>query len=117
LWERGPDIGQRHILGHSDLGFARHVAQNVHSAAFAVHGGEYPVDMVGVGDVAGDRQRLAAKPADGVRGCLDASRVAVEQYEVGADLGQCERHDAAHALCAAGHDGGPAGQIKQVGHG
>ena len=52
-----------------------------------------------------------------VRGRLDAGRVAVEQHEVGAGLGQRECHGAAHALRASGHDGGAAGQIEQVGHG
>ena len=43
--------------------------------------------------------------------------IAVKQHEVGAGLGQRDRHGAAHALGASGNDGGPAGQIKQVRHG
>jgi hypothetical protein len=45
---------------------------------------------------------------DGVRGHLDAGRIAVEQHEVGAGLGKRGRHTA-HALRASGNDGGPAG--------
>ena len=42
--------------------------------------------------------------------------MAVEQHEVGAGLGECDRHGTAHALGASGDDGGAAGQIEQVRH-
>jgi hypothetical protein len=50
------------------------------------------VDMAGIRHVSGDRQRLAAKLADGVRRCLNAGNVAVEQHKVGAGQGQREGH-------------------------
>ena len=59
--ERGADIRKRHVLGRAGLRLARHVAQKVHPPEFAIHRGEHTVDMVGVGHVAGDRQRLAAE--------------------------------------------------------
>src|SRR6478609_3634013 len=72
---------------------------------------------VRAGYVAGDRQRLAAELADVVRRRLDARLIAVKQNEVGAGLGQRDRHGTAHSLSASGNNGGPAGQIKQVRHG
>jgi hypothetical protein len=42
---------------------------------------EHPVDMIGVGHVAGDRQRLAAELPDAVRRRLDASFMAIQQHE------------------------------------
>jgi len=91
---------------------ASNVAQDVHPAKLAVHRGEHPVDVIGVGHVTGDRECLAAELPDAVRRCLYASLVAVEQHEVGAGLGERRRHGAAHTLRASGNDGDPAGQIK-----
>jgi hypothetical protein len=71
--------------------------------------------MIGVGHVAGDRQRLAADLPDAVRRRLVAGLIAVKQNDVGAGLRR--RHGAAHTLRASGDDGGSAGQIKLVRHG
>ena len=96
------------------LGLPGHIAQDSRPPELAVHSGEHPVDVVGVGHVAGDRQRLAAELANAVRRGLDASRIAIEQHEVGAGLGQRDRHSAAHALRASGNDDRLVGQIEQV---
>lgn len=100
--EGGADVGQRPILGRAGFGLAGDVAEDVDAAEFAIDGGEDLVEMVGVGDVAGDREGFAAELGDGVGGGLDAGFGAVEQDEVGAGFG--EGDGAAHALGASGDD-------------
>jgi len=68
----------------------------------AIQLGKHGADLHRIGNVTGDRHRSPAQRDDFARGPLHAGGVAVSEHEIGARLGQGERHGPAQPLGSAG---------------
>ena len=91
---------------------ARVVDQDVHAAQFFHRAVNHRLDLFEVLDVGLDREPLAPQGADLGCSALAQRRVAVGDYDIGAEAGERQRDPLANSLTAAGDDGNPVCQKR-----
>ena len=74
--------------------------------------GETARRSLGVGDIGVYDQNPASKSFDCVSGCFRALKIAIDQHNIGAMLGNGNGGRLPHSLSGSGHDRDFAGKIK-----
>src|SRR5262249_43097056 len=90
------------------------VAQKVDASELPVEGGEQGADLLGPRHVALGGDGPAAERSDGLGGGAGAGDVAIDQQQIGAVLGQGDRHRPAEALGGAADNSDSSRQVEQV---
>jgi hypothetical protein len=95
---------ERHLQHAQAAEDAGVVDQDVHGAVGIAGPHDHRLDLDLVGDVARDRQRVAATPSDPVRALLGVAGVHVDAHHPGALVGQPPGEPAADVRTRPGHD-------------
>ena len=117
--ERPPEVRRHrllevvdgHVLERPDLDDAGVVDEHVDAAPVVDDASDRALDLVAIGDVAGDRRDLAALPLDVGRGTLELLLVAGGEHHVRPGARELARHRQAEAARAAEDHDGLAGEL------